>query len=564
MSTPSASATWRVMQVALELGEPEGLLVVRAAEAAGIDPARVRGMRIARKALDARRRGGARRLRFACNVDLVVAAGHSSGELARSARAGRVIEAPPPGSLLAPRIHPDWSRPESDSVLVVGSGPAGLFAALVLGLNGIRTTLIERGPRLEERGRCVARFHRSRQVDPERNLLFGEGGAGTYSDGKIYTRVDDPLEVPLLEELVAAGAPGEIVYDSLAHIGTDRLHRILPRLRARLASLGVEFQFDTRLEGLVEGPSDTSGARVARAARTTRGAIACSALLLAPGHSARDTWRALAAQGVVFETKPFQLGVRIEHPQDLIDQGRYGGRVEALGRASYNLVCRAGEGLPAAHSFCMCPGGRIVAAVSEPALLCTNGMSNSRHSSAWASAALVTTFGPEHFGARPFDGVGFQADLERRFFEAGGGDYTAPAQTAADFLAGRASACVRHSTYPFGTRPARLDRLLPDTSAAALARALRAFERELPGFAGAQGTLLGLESRSSGPLRMPRERATRRARGWANLYPCGEGAGYAGGIMSAALDGANSALALLALGPPDPAPSAEGGGGAAG
>jgi uncharacterized FAD-dependent dehydrogenase len=279
-------------------------------------------------------------------------------------------------------------------------------------------------------------------------------------------------------------------------------------------------------------------------------------VVLAAGHSARDTWAWLARAGVAFEAKPFQLGLRIEHPQELIDRGRYGGPDERLGAAGYNLVCKAGDGLPAAFTFCMCPGGRIVASVSEPGHLCTNGMSNSRHSSAWATSALVTTWGPREFGPGAFDGVEFQRRLERQFFDAGGGDYTAPAQTAADFLAGRLSAGLRRTTYPFGTRPQRLDRLLPESGVRALARGLLRFDAQIAGFAGPEGTFVGLESRSSGPLRMPRGREDRRALGFANLYPVGEGAGYAGGIMSAALDGARAALALVASGRPDPDPAA--------
>jgi hypothetical protein len=519
----------------------------------GLDPARLRGARLTRKALDARKRGGARRMRFVCSVDLVADAGWRSRTLERALRSGRAREAPTPASLIVSRPDPSWRAGAGPPVVVVGSGPGGLYAALALSLNGIAVRLIERGPRLAERGRHVVRFHRTRVPDPERNLLFGEGGAGTYSDGKIYTRVDDPLEVTLLEELVACGAPEAIVYDSLAHIGTDRLHRILPRLRARLEALGVELLFDTRMEEPVLG-TDGSGQHVVRAVRTSRGELGCSALVLSIGHSARDTWQALARQGVAFEAKPFQLGLRIEHPQELIDRGRYGGPQSLLGPASYNLVCPAGSGQPGAHSFCMCPGGRVVASVNEPGLLCTNGMSNSKHSSAWASAALVTTFGPREFGPGPFAGVAFQRALERRFFEAGGGDYTAPAQTAADFLAGRASSGLRRTTYTFGTAPGRLDQLLPEPAAAAIGRALERFERQLPGFAGDAGTLVGLESRSSGPVRMPRDPDTRRARGFANLYPVGEGAGYAGGIMSAALDGARSALALVRGGRPEPGP----------
>ncbi len=537
MSERPHSTTWRLLGLELALDEPERMLRERAARRLGLEPGELRGLRIAHKALDMRRRGGQRRLRFVYHVDVVIDAARHSRSLARARKAGRARPAPERGSLVLEAR--DRLLAADAHVVVVGAGPAGLFAALALARNDVRVTLLERGPAVAERSRAVARFHRTREVDPERNLLFGEGGAGTYSDGKIYTRVDDPLEVPLLEELVACGAPPEITYDSLAHIGTDRLHRILPAFRERLESLGVAFCFDTRLESLV-----LEGERVT-AVRTTAGEVGCDALVLAVGHSARDTWARLREEGVPFEPKPFQLGVRIEHPQELIDRGRYGDAAAQLGAASYNLVCKAGDGLPASYSFCMCPGGGMVAAVNEPGLLCTNGMSGSRHSSPWASAALVTTFGPREFGPGDFDGVAFQRDLERRFFEAGGGGYTAPAQTAADFLAGRASAEIRPCTWPFGTTSARLDELLPELAQRAIARALSSFERRLPGFASDAGLLVGLESRSSGPVRIPRDRATRLARGFANLYPVGEGAGYAGGIVSAALDGANTALAVV-------------------
>jgi uncharacterized FAD-dependent dehydrogenase len=239
--------------------------------------------------------------------------------------------------------------------------------------------------------------------------------------------------------------------------------------------------------------------------------------------------------------------VRVEHPQHLIDLGRYGDgpEAESLGAASYQLVCRAGDGLPAAHSFCMCPGGRIVASVNEAEYLCTNGMSNSRHSSPYANAAIVTTIGPREFGDGPFAGVAYQRAIERAFFAAGGGDYTAPAQRVDDFLNGRESARTGPTSYTFGTRPGRIDLLLPERLRDALRRAIGRFDRTIPGFASEHGWLVGIESRSSGPVRMPRDATTRRARGFENLYPVGEGAGYAGGIMSAALDGAHSALSLL-------------------
>ncbi len=453
----------------------------------------------------------------------------------------------PPGRLECERKAPYWDQPHNAPVAILGSGPAGLFAAFILAANGIACTVFERGSELKPRARRLAQFHRRRELDPECNLLFGEGGAGTYSDGKIYTRVDDPLELPLLLELVRCGAPPAIAYDSLAHIGTDRLHKILPVMRAGLEARGVQFLFDTRIDDLVLA-ADAKGQRVV-AVRTPRGDFPCSALLVACGHSARDTWSLLASRGVVFQSKPFQLGLRIEHPQELIDSGRFGGPVPELGAASYNLLARGGADQPAVYTFCMCPGGRIVASVNEAGLLCTNGMSNSKHSSSFATSAIVTTLSAREFGPGPFDGVSYQRQLEAQFFAAGGGDWTAPAQAADDFLAGRVSASLARTTWPFGCVPARLDRLLPAWIVAQIARGLATFERQLPGFCGPSGVLVGLESRSSGPVRLPRDKHTRAALGFSNLYPLGEGAGYAGGIMSAALDGANCAKLLAQTGP---------------
>jgi hypothetical protein len=499
---------------------------------------------VARKALDARRRGGEHRLRFVVHLDVTLDAAFSSARFARALEAGRVVAAPPRAEARAASVHASL---RGARVAVVGAGPGGLFAALVLARHGVAVTLVDRGSPVERRSRELVAFHRTRVPNPESNLLFGEGGAGTYSDGKLYTRVDDPLEEALLEELVACGADPAIVYDARAHIGTDRLHRILPRFRAVLEAHGVRCAWNARVDGLAiaEGAE-----RRVTALSTTAGEIACDALVLATGHSARDTWLRLHAQGLCFEPKPFQVGVRVEHPQELVDRAQHGAGREAarLGAAGYALTCRAEAGAPAAHSFCMCPGGRIVASVNEPGYLCTNGMSNSRHSSPWANAALVTTVGPREFGPGPFAGVEFQRALEARFFAAGGGDYSAPAQRASDFLAGRASSGALRSSYVLGLVPARVDLLLPEPLRAALAHALARFERSIPGFAGDQGLLVGIESRSSGPVRMPRGDATRRARGFANVYPVGEGAGWAGGIMSAALDGARSALRLLELG----------------
>ena len=527
------------------VSEPERVLLARAASVAGIDPALVRSCRIARRSVDARRRGNSRRLRFVVHADLVLDADYTGVRFDAAVRSGRVVEAAQPGTF---KVDAPVKGP--GRVVVVGSGPAGLYAALVLAINGVAVDVIDRGAELKPRGLDVVRFHRTRVPNTESNLLFGEGGAGTYSDGKLYTRVDDPLEAPCLEELVACGAPPDILYDSRAHIGTDKLHKILPVLRGRMESLGVRFHWNTRLDGLVldAGDSDDGAARRrVRAVRTSQGEMPCEAVLLAVGHSARDTVRLLHEQGLQVSAKPFQLGVRIEHPQELITRGRYGDGPEAalLGPASYSLISKADGKVPASYSFCMCPGGTIVASINTPGVLCTNGMSNSTHSSRWANAALVTTFGPAEYGPGPFAGVQFQELLERRFFEAGGADYTAPAQAADDFLAGRLTPAPRHSSYTFGTTSGRIDELLPAVARQAISRALLEYERQIPGFRSAAGLLVGLESRSSGPLRMPRDRETARADGFANLYPMGEGAGAAGGIMSAAIDGARCALSYL-------------------
>lgn len=496
------------------------------------------GLRIARRSLDARRKGAIRRLRFVVHVDIELPAEFRSSALARGIRAGRITEVPPTAD-----FHVTGKGPAGHRVVVIGSGPAGLFAALVLGMNGVRVDLVDRGGSLTDRARDLAGFHRTRQHNPESNLLFGEGGAGTYSDGKLYTRVDDPLEFPCLQTLVDHGAPEDIVFDSRAHIGTDRLHKLLPRLRKTLSDHGVRFHWRTRMDRLLLDPDTT---RV-RGVVTSAGEIPCDALFLAPGHSARDTLRSLHAQGLSMSSKPFQLGVRIEHPQEMINRGRFGDGPQAalLGAASYNLVCRSRDDQPSSHSFCMCPGGRIVASVNTEGELCTNGMSNSTHSSPFANAAVVTTFGPREFGDGPFAGVEFQERLERSFFEAGGGDYSAPAQHADDFVHGRMTKQLRRSSYRLGTVAARIDTLLPPRARDAIARALVDFDRKLPGYASAEGILVGLESRSSGPLRIPRDPELLTASGLDNLYPLGEGAGYAGGIMSAAIDGARAARTHL-------------------
>lgn len=534
-----ALRTLRVGGLVQGLGETDADLLQRAMRRIGAGHEHTRGARIARRSVDARKRP----VQLPVQVDLVVPVGFRSKALQREERSGRVRPAPLPGSL---QPSTAGGRFAGARVVVVGTGPAGIFAALPLALGGAQVTVLDRGADLGERHRRLVPFHRGGALDPETNLLFGEGGAGTYSDGKLYTRVDHPLEVPILEELVAAGAPPEILFDARAHVGTDRLHTVLPALRQRLVDLGVAFQFGCRVEELELSPSEPG--RVT-GLRTTGGRLPCDAVVLATGHSARDTWESLARQGVPFEAKPFQFGVRIEHPQELITRARYGEPApEVLGAASYTLTAKASGAARGAHSFCMCPGGRVVASVHEEGHLCTNGMSNSTHSSRWANSGLVVTLGPEDYGGSgPFAGVAFQRRMERLAFEAGGGTYAAPAQRAEDFLLGRPSRGELPTSLVFGARPARLDTLLPEAVTGALAAALARWERVIPGYSGAEGVLLGVEARSSGPVRIPRDRETLLVDGFQNLQAVGEGAGWAGGIMSAAIDGARAGLALMAL-----------------
>jgi hypothetical protein len=537
--------------VDLGLDEPEGMLRARSAQKVGVPVEAIRSLRIARRALDARRRGAQRDVRFIVHVDLELERDFASASLSKALASGRAQEVEPSVDFRLGEIAPSWrsvGRGEGEDrsrVAVVGSGPAGLYAAWTLASNGVGVDLFERGPELTDRGRAVAHFTRTREIDPERNLLFGEGGAGTYSDGKLYTRTQHPLESPILRTLIEAGAEPEIAFDARAHVGTDRLHRILPRLRSRLEEMGVRFHFDTRLEALVF--AEGGGDRRVRALRTSRGEIGCEGVVLALGHSARDSLRALAAQGLPVEAKPFQIGLRIEHPQALIDRGRFGEGADLarLGHAYYGLKSKARGDHRAVHSFCMCPGGQIVAAVAQPGLLCTNGMSNSRHSSPWANSGLVVTLGPREFGAGAFAGIEFQEAIEAEFFEAGGGDYSVPAQRVPDFLSGRESKALGRSSYKMGMQSVRIDRLLPESITGALRAGIQHFDRQIRGYASEEGLLVGIESRSSGPLRMPRDPQTRRAVGFDNVWPVGEGAGHAGGIMSAAIDGARSAWALL-------------------
>ena len=430
--------------------------------------------------------------------------------------------------------------------VVCGAGPAGLLAALILARAGAEPLLIERGAPIEERRQDVERFHATRVLDTESNVQFGEGGAGAFSDGKLNTGTHDPRGRQVLHDLAAAGAPEEILWQAKPHIGTDRLPAAVRGLREKILALGGEVRFHTRLtdirleNGAVAGVTVTSP--------TGEDYIPTDTLILAGGHSARDLVALLEAKGAELRQKPFSMGVRCEHPQSLINEAQYGPFAghPALGAADYKLAVHLPDGR-GVYTFCMCPGGTVVAAASEDGGLVVNGMSVFARDGANANAALLCEVRPEDFGSgHPLAGAALQRQWERAAFLAGGGDYTAPAQLLGDFLAGRPSAGPGSvaPSYPLGVRWGALDGCLPAFALSAIREAIPLFDRKLRGFALPDAVLTGIESRSSSPVRICRDESGQsNLRG---LFPCGEGAGYAGGILSAAVDGIRQAENALA------------------
>lgn len=425
--------------------------------------------------------------------------------------------------------------------VVVGFGPAGMFAGLLLAKYGYRPLIVERGAAVDERVGAVERFFKGGKLDTRTNVQFGEGGAGTFSDGKLTTRIGDPRCETVIDEFVASGAPQAIKRAAKPHIGTDNLRNVVKNLRRRIVELGGEVRFNTALTGL-----RVRGGEV-RSVLLDGEEVEAGAVLLAVGHSARDTFSMLLGTGVELCAKPFSVGVRIEHLQADIDRALYGGLAghPALPKGEYQLSLR--DGGRAVYTFCMCPGGSVVAAASQQGGVVTNGMSLYSRDGKNANAALAVSVSPADFGERPLDGVAFQLGLERAAFAAGGADFRAPCQDVGNFLSGGV-AFYRgrvEPTYPVGVAPCDLGALFPPYVTAMLQKGLRAFDRRLPGFAAPDALLTGVETRTSSPVRIPRG-DTCEAVGIGGLYPVGEGAGYAGGIMSAAVDGLRAAEAVMA------------------
>jgi len=501
------------------LDEP---LATLAARALGRPAGALGPVRVLRRSLDARKK---RQVGYRLRLEV-----HAPGE-PEQPRVGRAPRHWPAGVPL-PRV------------VIVGAGPAGTWTALRLAEAGVPSIILERGKPVRPRRRDLAELQRGTLV-PSSNYCFGEGGAGTYSDGKLYTRSKDRGGVAaVLADLVRFGAPDDIEIESRPHVGSNRLPKVLTALREHLQAAGVTYRFETELAGL-----RVDGGRV-RAVRTTAGEeLPADVVVLAVGHSARAVYEAALRDGVALERKASALGVRIEHPQPVIDAIQYGPAAgdARLPPAFYELAASGGG--RGVYSFCMCPGGWIVPAATEPAGVVVNGMSLSRRDSPFANSGIVVSidagdYGPDADG--PLAGVAFQRRIEEAAFRAGGGGFRAPAQRLADFLAGRASSTLPDTSYRPGVSAARMEEVFPAFVAAALKEGLAALARKLPGFLHPDAVLVATESRTSAPVRMPRARETLESVSVAGVYPIGEGAGYAGGIVSAALDGARAAAAILA------------------
>ena len=516
-----------IKNIRLPISESEKRLRALAARELRTDKSRIRELKIVKKSLDARKKNSIHWL-YSVAVSL------DGDETAALRRAGAACSEYVPFEYAIPHAASDM-RP-----VVVGFGPAGMFAALVLAESGLRPIVLERGECAEKRRVRVERFWRTGELDEHSNVQFGEGGAGLFSDGKLNTGIGDTRARFVLQTLCRYGAPECVLYDAKPHVGTDVLSGVVENIRARIEALGGEVRFSAQMTGLTVKNG-------AVAAVTAAGeSIPCRELILALGHSARDTFELLHSLGVPMQRKPFSMGARIEHRQRDVGLAQYGGSFGLLPAADYKLSCHLPSG-GSAYTFCMCPGGYVVAAASERGGVVTNGMSYSGRSGENANSALLVSLAPEDFpGEGALAGMYWQRETERRAFEYAGGNYFAPAQTLGDFLAGRASEGPGsvQPTYRPGVFWGDLRRVLPEKVTSTMAEAVPVLARKLSCFSDPGAVLTGPETRSSSPVRIVRGEALQSE--ISGLYPCGEGAGYAGGITSAAVDGIRCAEAVLA------------------
>ena len=524
----------RIRNLRVGVDEPEAGLAEHAARLLGVPVELVERWRILRKSLDARDKSD---LAFVYSLEVALPIDEARRALAASPKRRAEIDWHEEPSFVVPNPgdHPLAERP-----VIIGAGPAGMFAAYLLAERGYRPLVLERGQMVNRRIEDVQSFDAGGPHNPESNYLFGEGGAGTFSDGKLTCRNSGPDVQRVLQILAECKGKPSILYDHRPHLGSNRLPAVVKALRQRVESLGGEFRFECRVEDL-----DIDCGRL-RGLGTSSGYMKVNAAVLAIGHSARDTYEMLLARGVPFVPKPFQFGVRIEQPQEQVNRYQYGTAPleERLGSADYSVVARGPQPL---FSFCMCAGGYVMPSVSEPGFFSTNGMSLSKRNSQYANSGMMLTIEPSMFGSNhPLAGVALQREFERRAFEIGRGEYACPIQRVDDFLRRRATRAAPPSSYPRAVVCASIEELAPGFVIDSLRRGLPAIDGRWRGLFLKNATLVGPEARGSAPVRFLRNESTLESPGVAGLYPIGEGAGYAGGIVSAALDGLRVAKSLIA------------------
>ena len=521
----------RLTNLELPVGEPEELLRELIARRLNLSAAERFDWRILRKSLDARSRGN---LRFIYTV--VVNLPREEQWLAgRGAILGVERFEPLPFTAPPPGLNSLIQRP-----IVVGSGPAGLLAAYYLALRGYQPIILERGAPVKERVPAIRAFDRGGELDPENNYLFGEGGAGTFSDGKLTCRMSGADVDWVLERFVECGGKPAIRYEQRPHLGSNRLPLLVRNFRRKIESLGGEYRFHCQAEDL-----DIADGAI-RGIHTSSGYVRAGVVVLAIGHSARDTYEMLLRRGAPLQPKAFQLGLRIEQSQQQVNHHKYGAGdyTKILGAADYTLVAR---GEREVFTFCMCAGGVIIPSVSEPGMFCTNGMSNSRHDTQYANSGVMITLNPTEFGGcHPLAGMELQRKFEAAAYRLSRGEYSVPIQRTTDFLAGRGPVNSRlECSYPRSVIPADLAELLPVVAHQAIRSGLTRMDQQWRGEFLKNSLLVGPEMRGSSPVRMARGQVTREMTGVTGLYPVGEGAGYAGGIISAAVDGLRSAKQIV-------------------